>query len=67
MTDKSHTLAKVLFVLGWIGLVGLGWEYGEDFGLKSRVVEIVRAQIVTTARTANSLLPIESAASTEAR
>ncbi len=62
MTEKSHTLSKFLFVLGWTGLVALGTIDAESGSVKAGVAELVRTQLLATVLSAASLLPVDATA-----
>ena len=67
LNEKSHTLAKFLFVLGWLAVVGPGMLYGEDVGAKLYVADTVRAQLLLAARSATSFLAADHVNSAQAR
>ena len=67
MTDKSPTLAKCAFVLGWIALIGPGLIDGDEVGATRQVAAIVRAELLQTVRSANILAPASRPGSAQAR
>jgi len=67
LTERSHTLAKVLFVLGWLGLLAPAMLDGEEVGAKLQVAAIVRAELLETVRSSHILVPAAGEGAARAR
>ena len=55
MNGGSHTLAKCLFVLGWLAVLAPAMLNDADVGVRSHIAEAVHSELVQTVRYAASL------------